>query len=181
LIDFDHCAGRPNPAIVHLTASLIFKEVQLRRFAIFLSAVLMALFLAPAAPASASAFEWNTVVAHEWSGHYVDNCQQNFLPSAQGCFLANGDWLGIADIFADGMSAGMHWQTNYDRKGICTQPHGQDSIVASIITGSWACNKNMREGEKIRIRVGRCNGSAHSCTVLANWQDWSGWSPWLTI
>lgn len=133
-------------------------------------------------PASAAALEWQAVQSHSWSSPYWENCQQNYLPTAQGCFFHDGDWLAVADIESDGMRTGMHWVTDYGPRGVCFQANGQDSARAALLIGEFACKRDMAEGSKVRVRVGRCNDYAgHRCNDIANWRDWSGWTPWITI
>jgi hypothetical protein len=139
--------------------------------------------LLPGVPASAAALEWQAVQSHPWDSPYWENCQQNYLPTAQGCFFSNGDWLAIADIEPDGMRTGIHWATDYGARGVCYQANGADSHRAALLIGEYACKRDMAEGSKVRIQVGRCNDYAgHRCTGNFDyWRDWSGWSPWLTI
>lgn len=152
----------------------------MKRLLALVAAVLIV--LAAPAPASADPFEWTPSKPKYWEDNNDPNCQRNYSRTAQGCFWHNGDWLVLGDLASDSMRVGMHWQTSYDRKGICYSTGQKDANWMDwYLQGGQACNKNMLEGEQIRIRVGRCNGSANNCQVLSNWTDWSGWTPWLTV
>ncbi|MGW3898280.1 hypothetical protein ACWD6L_24125 [Micromonospora profundi] len=137
-----------------------------------------------ASPASAaSALEWNYASS---IGNWVSGakfCAWKAYPAAAvGCFDHDGDLLQVGDLMDDSMRAGVHWRTDYGRRGVCVTTHGFDAGVAgSYAAGSRACNKNMKEGTKIQIRAGRCNGSAHNCEIGSNWRDWSAWSNWMTV
>ncbi|MGW3898279.1 hypothetical protein ACWD6L_24120 [Micromonospora profundi] len=83
----------------------------------------------------------------------------------------------------DSMRAGVHWRTDYGRRGVCVTTHGRDTVLGTtgLKVGHYTCNKNMKEGAKIQIRAGRCDGSAHNCEIGSNWRDWSAWSRWMTV
>jgi hypothetical protein len=153
----------------------------LKRLLAILAVGVLAVVAAPS-PANADAFEWQGSVAKYWEDNNDPNCQRNYNRTAQGCFWSDGDWMVLGDLESDSMRVGIHWQTDYGRRGICYSTGQKDANWMDwYLQGGQACKINMAEGSKVRIEVGRCNGSATNCFQFVNWRDWSGFTPWLTI
>jgi hypothetical protein len=83
-------------------------------------------------------------------------------------FQADGDKIWIRDKATDGQSVGVHWKTSDGRQGICRNTKGADAWY-------YGCNKNFSERAIVWIRMGRCDGSVHSCRALSHYADWTGW------
>ncbi|MFD6142212.1 hypothetical protein [Promicromonospora sp. NPDC060271] len=54
------------------------------------------------------------------------------------------------------------------REGIC---RNKDGFLAG---GVRTCNKDFPENTKIRFRIARCDGGAHTCRSLSHWVSSSG-------
>ncbi|MET9671072.1 hypothetical protein ABZY19_38140 [Streptomyces sp. NPDC006475] len=61
------------------------------------------------------------------------------------CFHSDGDWFSVTDENSDGYHVEVHWQTNYDRMGICKNSSGAGTKVT--------CNYDMREGASLLFKV----------------------------
>ena len=60
------------------------------------------------------------------------------------------------------------------RRGICLDRDGASD--------NWHhCNKNFAEGDWVRIKIGRCNGSSQNCWYLDSYTDWSGWRTYRNV
>jgi hypothetical protein len=136
--------------------------------------------VAGAAPANAYSFERDNVTKNRWTnGSYW--CLENPWDNAVGCLEVRGDYLQPGDLDGDGRRVGIHWETDYGRRGLCQNATGVDASLDGPVFhayGQHQCNKNWKENHKIRFRVGTCNGSKVNCTYLKNWGQWSGWSRW---
>jgi hypothetical protein len=61
------------------------------------------------------------------------------------CFHSDGDWFSLTDENSDGYHVEVHWQTNYDRLGMCKNSSGAGTTVT--------CNYDMREGASLLFTV----------------------------
>ena len=99
-------------------------------------------------------------------------CAQANNTKAIGCFVENGDLLGVLDNRSDGKSAGLRWFTSDGRKGLCINSHGKNDEENWSRTGAvgfWFCNKRFAAGIRITIRAGVCDGSTTNCRKAKNW------------
>lgn len=150
------------------------------RFGAIASAALLALVIGTT-PAQAYSFERDRVRPDTWWNGAALCAWKSYPSPGLGCFEEDGDYIQVGDTASDGRRVGVQWRTGYGRSGICVSKHGQDTIIKSgTLVGNYSCNKNMKEGHKIRIRVGACNGSKVNCGRLKNWGTWSAWSRWMT-
>lgn len=95
-----------------------------------------------------------------------------------GCFNNNGDVLYVADWEHDSMRVAVHWRlADGSRRGLCISTKGPVWIPTQGWVGTrLACNKNMKEGKRIEIRAGRCDGTIHSCKALKHYRNWTAWA-----
>ncbi|WP_143167906.1 hypothetical protein [Jatrophihabitans endophyticus] len=130
-----------------------------------------------ASPAAAASGEYDIATYQSWvNGTYW--CVNNAQNSAYGCLEVRGDYLQVGDVKADGRRTGMQWSTSGGRKGLCVNTAGKDFSFTPPTqqpSGKHLCNKDFGEGATITFRVGSCDASAHDCTNLANWSQWSDW------
>jgi len=77
-------------------------------------------------------------------------------PDVRACWQPSGDFWYVADIRADGRSAGAVWEDAYPggdflrRQGICRNPYGY---------GTWAmCNKDYVEADTIYFAPSQLDG-----------------------
>ncbi|MFD6445323.1 hypothetical protein ACFWEJ_09470 [Promicromonospora sp. NPDC060204] len=117
-----------------------------------------------AAPAQAVTIEYNVAV-----DHYV-SCGAVLEKSwGSGCYRQDGDYFWVTDDSSDDRSTGVIWRhPSTGREGIC---RNKDGFLGG---GVRTCNKDFPENTKIRWRIARCDGSAHSCKSLSHWVDSSG-------
>ncbi|SHF49650.1 hypothetical protein SAMN05443575_0103 [Jatrophihabitans endophyticus] len=138
--------------------------------------------IATASPAmAADGFETATASAWSTGSHFcVSNGTTPSNQTAVGCFRPSGDQIEPGDTKVDGRRVGVRWKTSDGRSGMCVNTAGKDAVfdpvvVTSPAQGGHQCNKDFTEGISITYRVGTCDASVHSCNVLANWSEWSGW------
>lgn len=85
-----------------------------------------------------------------------------------GCFVRSGDKLWIEDDSADSRRVAIHWKlSDGSRAGMCVNTLGYPQEAS--------CDKNFPEALNISIRVGRCDGSASSCTLASQYTNWTTW------
>ena len=154
------------------------KRVGLRLRRLCLITAMSIAALAVAVPMAGALPTLETDVALPRALPYTYNCVGDD-PVTNGygvaCFHRDGDDLRIADGASDSRSVGIYWQvatnsnfTTVYRRGICLDRDGASD--------NWHhCTKNFAEGDWLRIKVGRCNGSSENCWDLDSYTDWSGW------
>ena len=86
----------------------------------------------------------------------------------QGAFNKQYDSFCVMDDRSDGKRVGIHWRLGDDsRRGLCVFTGGAN--------GSGKCDKDLPEGKRLELRIGRCDGSVSACdTPSAGWS----WEPW---
>jgi hypothetical protein len=101
-------------------------------------------------------------------------------PQAGGAYGTGGyrqsqNALYVTDMRKDGMRVAIHWRlADGTQRGLCVNDHGAGITVAVNIR----CNLiTIQEDRTIEIRMGRCDGDAHSCEQLSHFEqdDWSAW------
>jgi hypothetical protein len=94
-----------------------------------------------------------------------------YVSGTEACFAQNGDYWRVYDELADGHSAAAEWENYVSagtrepyelyRRGFCIQKNGYNH--------EGSCNKNYKEGSKIRFRACTYESATKSTYQCSAW------------